>query len=395
VPTSSFHRLMRGSRLLGFVSVDSTVHGRARGGLRIASDLSEDEIRSASRAMTLKYGLLGFPQGGAKAGIIGDGERSPSEKQRLLSEFAQAAEPLLRDRAYIPDADLGTSAADIRWMMKSIGIKVGPREWRQNRSGDHTARSCLVSAEVLLERIGTSLDGCNVAIEGFGKVGSALARLLSARGATVVAISTSRGALHCEDGLDAERLSRRAAEVGSRFVEDDPNAIDRAALLELEVDLLCPCARYHSIHAANVKRVAARAICAGANDPVSPDAERVLLDRGVPYPPDFVSNCGGVLGSILEFAGVPSARVSALIEEHLPRRVTDLLDRAEALGVGTREVAEQDALERHARVRASAGHPGLPGRLRSLGLEAYRRRWIPRRPVSMAASRYLARRMGC
>jgi glutamate dehydrogenase (NAD(P)+) len=379
--------------LLGFISIDSAVQGKARGGLRIVPDLSEDEILAASRAMTLKFGLLGLPQGGAKAGLIGDGEADISERRRLLSEFARAADSLLRSRAFIPDTDLGTSAADIRWMMESIGARVGRREWRENRSGDHTARSCMVCAETMLERKGISLEGCRVAVEGFGKVGYALARLLARRGATVVAISTSRGALHSEDGLDVGRLAGRAAEVGSRFVEDQPGAIDRAGLLELDVDLLCPCARYHSIHTGNVDRVAARAICAGANNPVSPEAERVLLDRGVPYPPDFLSNCGGVLGGTLEFAGVPSPRVGDLIEEVLRRRVSDLLDRSEALAVGLREVAEEEALERHARVRRNAEHPGISGRLRSLGLEAYRRRLIPKRPVSMIASRSVGRWM--
>ena len=106
--TSSLHRITQGSRVLGFVSIDSTVQGRARGGLRIAADLSEEEIRSDSRAMTLKYGLLGLPQGGAKAGLVGDGEAPASEKRRLLLEFAHAARPLLLDRRYVPDADLGT-----------------------------------------------------------------------------------------------------------------------------------------------------------------------------------------------------------------------------------------------------------------------------------------------
>src|SRR5262245_32556903 len=73
---SSFHRITDGSRVIGFVAIDSALGGRARGGLRIAPDLGEEEIRSGARAMTLKYGLLGLPQGGAKAGIIGDDEAS-------------------------------------------------------------------------------------------------------------------------------------------------------------------------------------------------------------------------------------------------------------------------------------------------------------------------------
>ena len=392
-PGGSLHTVRRGSRVLGFICIDSTIQGRARGGLRIVRDLSEDELRADARAMTLKYGLLRLPQGGAKAGIVGDGEAPASEKRRLLHEFARAAEPLLRERTYIPEADLGTSAGDIRWMMESIGGRVGPREWRGNRSGEYTAQSCLASALALLDRSGASLEGRRVAVEGFGKVGSALARVLWRRGAMVVAISTSRGALYHPDGLDVERLTRRAAEMGSRLVEEQPETIERGALLELPVDLLFPCARFQSIHAGNVARVSARAICAGANGPVSPEAERALLDRGVPYAPDFMSNSGGVLGGTLEFAGVPSERIGALIEQHLRPRVSALLDRAERLGATPRSVAESDALERHAQVRRHCEHPGLGQRLQSFGLEAYRRRLVPQRLVSPLASRYVARRM--
>jgi glutamate dehydrogenase/leucine dehydrogenase len=391
--TSSLHHITQGSRLLGFVSVDSTVQGRARGGLRIAADLSEEEIRSDSRAMTLKYGLLGLPQGGAKAGIVGNGEAPASEKRRLLLEFARAAGPLLLDRRYIPDADLGTKAGDIRWMMEQIGARVAPRDWRENRSGHYTARSCVASAQALLERRGRSLQGCRVAIEGFGQVGSALARLLAQRGAIVAAISTSHGALHRAAGLDVEPLIARADRLGGRLVEGESGRIEREALLELPVDLLFPCARFHSIHSGNVGRVAAQAICAGANSPVSPPAERALAERGVTFPPDFVTNCGGVLGGTLEFAGMPFDRIGVFVERQLTGRVGDLLDRSERLGVTPRSLAEADALRRHARARSAVEHPGPLGRVQAVGLEVYRRRWLPRRLMSRVAPRYVARQM--
>jgi glutamate dehydrogenase (NAD(P)+) len=191
----------------------------------MVDDLCEEEVRAGSRTMTLKYGLLGLPQGGAKAGVAASGDAPASEKRRALEEFARAAGSLVRDRRYVPDADMGTSAADIRWMMKAVGARVAPREWKENRSGLYTAQSCVAAALAVLERRGAPLEGCRVAIEGFGSVGAPLAALLRSRGARVVAISTSCGALYRPDGLDVDRLFRRAAEVGSRFVEDEPEAI--------------------------------------------------------------------------------------------------------------------------------------------------------------------------
>ena len=389
----SFHHVTHGGRLLGYVAIDSTVAGRARGGLRMVDDLCEDEIRGAARAMTLKYGLLDLPQGGAKAGIIGDGEAPPAEKRRLLLDFARAAAPLLHERRYVPDADLGTTAHDVRWMMEAIGATVRPRDWRTSRSGEHTARSVLATAIALRTRRGAALSGCRVAIEGFGKVGTALARLLHERGARVVAISTSRGAIHRPEGLDVPRLLARAGEVGSRVVDDEPGRIVREALLELPVDVLFPCARFQGIHAGNAERVAAPAICAGANDPVSPEAEAVLVRRGVEYPPDFVSNCGGVLGGTLEFAGAGFDAIGALIEAQVQRIARDLMARAERQGVTPRALAEADALARHAGVREAARRPTLAQRVVAMGVECHRRRWVPEKVVGWLATRWVARRL--
>lgn len=389
-----FHRVTDGTRLLGFVAIDSTVAGCARGGLRIASDLEEEEIRAAARAMTLKYGLLGLPQGGAKAGVFGDPEAPLAERRQRLLEFARAAAPLLLERRYVPEADFGTSAADIRWMMLAIGARVGAREWREGRSGDFTAVSVLAAAAAMLARRGASFAGTEVAIEGFGKVGAALAARLHARGARVVAVSTSRGAVYRPEGLDVPRLARRAAEVGSRFVQEEEGRLDREALLELPVDLLSPCARFRTIHAGNVGRIAARAVCAGANDPVSSEAEADLRRRGIVYPPDFVSNCGGVLGGTLAFAGVREQRIDALVERRVGGYAHALLARAERLGESPRALATSEAETRHGEVRADAERGGLSRRLLGAGLESYRRGWIPETLMGLVAPAFIGRELG-
>jgi glutamate dehydrogenase/leucine dehydrogenase len=166
------HRVEHDGAELGFVVVDSSVRGRARGGLRLVQDVSELELREAARAMTLKYGLLGLPQGGAKAGLRGDPEAPPAERRERLLRFARAIEPLLRASVYVPDADLGTRADDIRWMMQTLGLPVRAHDWRANRSGDYTAASCVAAARAALASRGRSLRDCRVAIEGFGSVGA-------------------------------------------------------------------------------------------------------------------------------------------------------------------------------------------------------------------------------
>ncbi len=345
--------------------------------------------------MTLKYGFVGVPQGGAKAGVRGDAEGPVEAKRAWLLQFAKAVLPLLHDRVYIPDPDLGTRAADIRWMMRSAGLRVSPHEWCSDRSGFYTAVSCPASAQAAQRHRGSALHGCRVAVEGFGSVGSALADLLYRRGALVVAVSTSRGAVYDPKGLDVPRLLRLASEVGSRLVEQAPDAerLAREALLELPVDLLCPCARHHSIHEGNAERIAAPLVCAGANDPVSPAAGRTLFARGILVLPDFVTNCGGVMGGTMAFAGVRAERITALIEQHLVSSVASLLRQAERQALPVRAVAEPLALSRHERARRAAEQPGVGGRAFALGLELYRRGWLPKTLVASLAPECVERRL--
>ena len=218
---------------------------------------------------------------------------------------------------------------------------------------------------------------------------------MHAAGAKVVAVSTSRGALYQPHGLDVARLSSLAAEAGSALAEryTDAERLPREALLELPVTLLCPCARRHSIHAGNVARVAARFVCSGANDPIAPEAEATLWQRGMRFPPDFISNCGGVFGGTLEFAGVSRQRAQALIERVVEPAVTSLLDEAERSTTMPRAIAEPRALARHARVRAAAEQPRLAGRVVAFGLECYRRGWLPSSLVGALAPGYLERRL--
>lgn len=365
--------------VLGYVAIDSTIRGRSCGGLRMLPDIDEAEIRSLARTMTLKYGFLGLPQGGAKAGVIGNPEAPEPERLNRLVEFGHAIADLLRTRTYIPNADMGARSDDIRYMLNSVGIRVTSRDLRSNSSGYYTALSVLEGVLQSARHIGLNLPKSTAAIEGFGNVGRPLATLLTSAGIKVVAISTSRGALYNPSGLEVDRLVRLANEGGSRGVEVYRGAqfINREALLELPVDILCPCARWNSLTMNNVPRIAAKVICPGANNSITPDAESALFERGVLCLPDFVTNCGGVLGGTMEFASVRRERIMSFIDRHIGAYIAWLLSEAKAKHMLPSEVAVPLALHRFQQIRQSADHPTFLGRLFEAGLELYRRGWIP------------------
>jgi glutamate dehydrogenase (NAD(P)+) len=58
--------------IYGYVVIDSTVRGRACGGLRMVPSTDEAEVRGLDRGMTLKFGFHSLPQGGARAAVRGD-----------------------------------------------------------------------------------------------------------------------------------------------------------------------------------------------------------------------------------------------------------------------------------------------------------------------------------
>jgi glutamate dehydrogenase (NAD(P)+) len=378
-----------GDQVLGFVAVDTTVRGRALGGLRMAPDVTAEEVAGLARAMTLKYGLTGLPQGGAKAGVLGDPDAPVRERRARLRAFGRAIAPLLKNRVYQPDTDMGTRAEDIHAMLEAVGLRIG-RALRSDRSGHYTALTVLAGARAALSRRGIGLENSTAAIEGFGAVGGSLATLLDRAGARVVAVSTSRGALYDPGGLDVPRLRELAARHGSGFVLGyrEADRVAPEALRELPVDLFSPCARPGSIDAESAARVRARAISSGANDPIEPEAEGILAGRGVVVVPDFVANVGGVLGGTMRFAAVREPRIEVFLLRSVGVWIDSLLTRAEEEGVPARQIAAPLARARFEEMRLRAERPGAGGRVMGAVVELHRRRLLPRPLVGAFAPRW-------
>jgi glutamate dehydrogenase (NAD(P)+) len=382
--------------LTGWLAVDSVLEGHFCGGLRMLPDVSAPELAALARAMTLKHGFLGMPHGGAKAGIL-CGEEEPWEKRiRLLAAFGRRIKDLLVDRAYLPGPDMGTSVEDIRSMLEAVGVPVPRRALRGRNSGWYTSLTVIAAARAAAAAQGIALEKATVAIEGFGAVGGAVAQGLAAMGSRVVAVSTRRGALHAPAGLDVAGLLRASQAHGSRLVDHyrgDADRIEKEALLELEADVLVPCARHHSIHKGNAGRIRARAVSCGANVPATEEAEKILAGRGILCVPDFVANAGGVLGGTMEFAGVRPRAIAELIDTRFSRQVSLLIDRARREGAFLRDAAEKTAMGRFARMRDVSGTPTFRSKAFSIGLGLYRNGLIPAALVGVLAVRYFERRL--
>lgn len=382
--------------IIGFVGIDSTIAGRCCGGLRMLPDVDAEEIAKLARAMTLKFGYLGLPHGGAKAAVLGDPEDDPGERRRRLEQFGQAIAPMLQRRLYSPHPDMGTGNSDICTLMESVGIRPKPREPQDGRSGYYTALTVMAGIREGCRHLGLDFSKAAVAIEGFGNVGRSLGCLLNEAGVRVVAVSTSRGGLYRAEGLPIEQLCHLSVEKGSRFVEDFNGAdhVPCGDILELPVDVLCPCARHASISGRNASRIHARLISAGANNPLTPEAEDLLESKDVLCLPDFVTNCGGVLGGTMAFAGHRREAIERIVAEHFGKRIGRLLADASAKNVRARQLAVREARERFARMKQAATHQGLAGRAFELGINLHRRGWLPPRLTASLSLSYFRDRAG-
>jgi len=391
---SELINISAGSDVRGYLAIDSTVNGQSHGGVRMAPDLSPELMTQLARVMTLKYGFCGLPVGGAKAGIIADPEMPPDKKRELLKKFGQALKPFLKTRSYIPGEDLGTSADDISFMLKSIGLKVQPRDLTWKTSGFYTGITVFTAAVAAAHHLNLDLNRASVAIEGFGSVGSSAARLFWERGIRVVAVSTSLGAIYDKAGLDIGQLIRLREQKGNQVVNafDQAEKMDKSRLAELDVDIFSPCAQSYSITTDNASRVAARIISPGANAPATPEAEPVLFHRKILVIPDFAANCGGVLGISMKRAGLKDDYIQRFLENKIGEQVTKVMEATDRERVTPREYAQRIAEERFGKAKASAEARNPAARAFSFTLKLYRKGFIPYQVVTPVASSYFERR---
>lgn len=296
-----------------------------------------------------------------------------------LRRFATSLREVIESRLYVPDADMGTTGSEIQRMIESLGVRVPRREYRGSSSGDYTARTVFESACAAAAAAGLAVAGSRVAIEGFGKVGAPLAAMFVEAGAKVVAVSTQSGALHAERGLDIELLSELARAHGSAGIlrYQQAGRIAPQDLKLVRAEILCPCARHDSIRLEDAAMLEARVLSCGANHPVLRDAQTHLWQRGVICVPDFIANCGGVLGGTMEFAGWPGAEIHGFMTRVFRPRVEGLIDRARQSGQTLLDMAEKESLERFAAVKEQAERASAKGRLFAAGVAIYRKGWLP------------------
>jgi glutamate dehydrogenase (NAD(P)+) len=333
-------------RLQGILVVDNTAAGPAIGGIRMAPDITVDEVFRLARAMTFKNAAAGLRHGGGKAGIVGDPGMRAAEKERLVRAFGAAIKTITD---YIPGPDMGIDEACMGYMYDEIGRVVGLPTAMGGIPLDTlgaTGFGLAVSAEVAAELGYLNLTRARVVVQGFGAVGTHAARFLAQRGATIVAVSDSRGAIADPAGLDLDKLLmwKAAGNPVAEFAGGD--RIEPEALIGYDCDVWVPAARPDVFTADNASRVQADVILPGANIAVTPEADRIFHERGVLSIPDFIANAGGVICGAVEYDGGTETQAFEVIEEKIRANAREVLELARGHGIMPRAAAIELARNR-------------------------------------------------
>jgi glutamate dehydrogenase (NAD(P)+) len=338
--------------------------GPTKGGIRYAPGISLGECAALAMWMTLKCSLIGLPFGGAKGGVRCDPNRlSSQELERLTRRYAAELFPIIGPDRDIPAPDMATSEREMAWFMDTYSQQVGHPAPEivtgkpvvlGGTAGrrEATGLGAVFCTERLLEHLGWQLAGQRVTVQGFGNVGSVIARELAARGAIIVGLSDVTGGIVDPAGLDVAAVERWIT--GHRFIRgcSEGVSVGRQEILETPCDILVPAALEHQLTDENAERLDCKLVVEAANGPTTPEAEEVLAERGVMILPDLLVNSGGVTVSYFEWVQDQQKyfwegdEVAARLETKMRTAVDRVIESAESLDTDWRTAAQSVAIGR-------------------------------------------------
>ena len=299
---------------VGYRSQHNNAVGPFKGGLRFHPDVTKDEVKALSTWMTFKCSVAGIPYGGGKGGMaINPKDYSKAELERISKGFAKAISPIIGEKVDIPAPDVNTNGQIMSWMVDAYeevagkstkGVFTGkPLEFGGSLARtEATGYGVNLTAKKALAKLNIDVKGATYAVQGFGNVGFYTAYYAHKDGAKIVAFSNSDVAIYNENGIDMEAVIKDFEENGRIAANKGYGKdITNNELLELEVDVLAPCALENQITSENADRIKAKVITEGANGPTTPEADEILFKKGIIVIPDILANSGGVVVSYFEW----------------------------------------------------------------------------------------------
>jgi len=299
----------------GYRVQHSTVRGPGKGGIRYSPEVNLDEVKALATWMTWKCSLLKLPLGGAKGGVNVDPRKlSRKELERLTRRYTTGIINMIGPDIDVPAPDMNTNAQIMSWIMDTYSmnkgrsvpgvvtgkpIEIGGSVGRNSATG----MGLYFVIDAMCEKLKSNLDSQTIVIQGFGNVGGWIASLLYERGCKILAVSDISGGLYYSEGLQIDKLLDWTRE-GKYLKDYDDNRyrlITNSELLTTECDVLIPAALENQITKENANNINCKIILEGANGPTTPEADRILFQKGIHVIPDILANSGGVCVSYFEY----------------------------------------------------------------------------------------------
>ncbi len=357
----------------GYRVQHNTSRGPGKGGIRYHPSVSLNEIKALAMWMTWKCAVVGIPYGGAKGGVVCDPKQMTAQQvETLTRRYTTEISLLIGPDRDIPAPDVNTNSQTMAWIMDTFSmhqghtvpavvtgkpLSIGGSEGRNEATARGTVYTIIEAAKAL----GLDLEGARVVVQGFGNAGMFSAKLMAELGATVVGVSDTSGGITRSKGLDVAKVEAFKRETGR--VQGLPGAdrITNAELLELDCDVLIPAAIENQIGAHNAADIKAKIVAEAANGPTSPEADRILHDKGVMLIPDILCNAGGVTVSYFEWVQDlqnlfwREATINARLKEVMVKSFNDVLDLSRKHKVDMRTAAYMLAVSRVADATLTRG----------------------------------------
>ena len=297
-----------------------------KGGIRFSEMVNLDEVMALAALMTYKCAIVNVPFGGAKGGIsINPKKYSTYDLERITRRYTSELikKKFIGPGEDVPAPDYGTGEREMSWILdtymamhpgevEALGCVTGKPITQGGVKGRKEATGLGVfygvrqvcNNEEVMKKLGlkTGIEGKKIIVQGLGNVGYHSAKFFQEGGAIIVGLAEYEGAIYNEAGLDVEAVVQHRKSTGSILNFPGAKNIERSAeALESPCDILIPAALENVINGDNAGRIKAKIVGEAANGPLTPEADEILINKGVLVVPDMYLNAGGVTVSYFEW----------------------------------------------------------------------------------------------
>jgi glutamate dehydrogenase (NAD(P)+) len=328
----------------------------SKGGIRFSMQVDEEEVKALATLMTFKCAVVDVPFGGAKGGVkINPRTSSVKTLENVTRRYAAELikKNLIGPGIDVPAPDYGTGSREMAWIAdtyqafkygetNALGCVTGKPVGQGGIRGRSEAtglgiyygiREALEDKELLKGKNldGTTMQGKRIIVQGLGNVGYHASYFCQQDGALIIGIAEREGGIYDANGIDIQEAFKHRSETGSILnFKNAKNFKNSNELLEMECDILLPAALENQINIENAANIKAKIIAEGANGPVTREAEKVLLEKGIIVLPDLYLNAGGVTVSYFEWlknlSNVRFGRMGKRAEEASNRRLVNAIE---------------------------------------------------------------------